>query len=129
MVTNREDSKVQSSSTNLDPRVAGLLCYLFGWISGLIFFLIEKEDHVVRFHALQSIFFNIGVSIIYITLSIFIGIIAVVPGINLLLVILPLLYFVLSIVFLVIWIMLMVRAYQGEEWKLPIIGDIAEQNS
>jgi len=128
MVEKSENNNV-SSSTNLDPRVASLLCYLFGWISGLIFFLIEKEDHGVRFHALQSIFFNIGVSIVYIALSILIGIFAAVPGINLLLIIVPLLYFILSIVFLVVWVMLMVRAYQGEEWKLPIIGDIAEQNS
>ena len=45
----------QSSGTNLDPKVAGALCYAFGWITGLVFFLIEKNDDFVRFHAMQSI--------------------------------------------------------------------------
>ncbi len=133
MIHINKENKTPSSSTNLDPRVAGLLCYLFGWIGGLIFLLIEKEDHTVRFHALQSIFFNIAVSIIYIAISITIGIILVVttaiPGVNLFLILLPILYTVLFMVFFVVWIMLMVRAYRGEKWKLPIIGDIAEQNS
>ncbi len=133
MIHINKENKTPSSSTNLDPRVAGLLCYLFGWIGGLIFLLIEKEDHTVRFHALQSIFFNIAVSIIYIAISITIGIILVVttaiPGVNLFLIFLPILYTVLFMVFFVVWIMLMVRAYRGEKWKLPIIGDIAEQNS
>jgi len=45
----------KKSSTGLESNVAGLLSYLVGWITGLIFFLIEQEDEFVRFHAMQSI--------------------------------------------------------------------------
>ncbi len=47
--------KVAGSTTSLEPNVAGLLCYLAAWITGLIFILIEKENKFVRFHAMQSI--------------------------------------------------------------------------
>ncbi|MDY6911523.1 MAG: zinc-ribbon domain-containing protein, partial [Chloroflexota bacterium] len=58
------------AGTGLDPKVAGLLCYLFGWISGLIFFLIEKEDRFVRFHAMQSIALCVVLIPVYILISI-----------------------------------------------------------
>ena len=45
----------KKSSTGLESNIAGLLSYLVGWITGLIFFLIEQEDEFVRFHAMQSI--------------------------------------------------------------------------
>src|SRR5215472_15274355 len=45
------------TSLGIRARTAGLLCYLFGWVTGLIFFLLEKENHFVRFHAMQSILF------------------------------------------------------------------------
>ena len=134
MIDNSEDNYAPSPSTNLVPGIAGLLCYLFGWISGLVFLVIEKENHTVRFHAIQSIFFNIGISIIYLTLSILTGILITVtsglPGAaNMIFILLQILFFIFTIIFFVIWIMLMVRAYRGEIWKLPLIGDIAEQNS
>src|SRR5688572_33412005 len=49
---------VAKSSTGLDENVASLLSYLFGWVSGLVFFLIEKDSRLVRFHAMQSILLN-----------------------------------------------------------------------
>ena len=115
------------TSTGMDPNVAGLLCYLFGWVSGLIFYLIEKDDKDIRFHAMQSILLSVAVIALGIVLNIILGVIGfIVPGIALLaLAIFPLFYLAL----LVIWIMLMVKAYQGEKWKLPIIGDIAEKNA
>ena len=50
------------SSTGLDENIAALLSYVFGWISGLIFFLIEKDSRLVRFHAMQSLLFNVLVA-------------------------------------------------------------------
>ena len=47
---------MDKTSTGLAENVAGLLCYVLGWISGLIFILIEPENKFVRFHAIQSIF-------------------------------------------------------------------------
>ena len=104
--------------TGLEPNVAGLLCYLFGWVSGLIFFLIEK-DSFVRFHAMQSIIFSAAVCV----LSIIFGILFMVPFVG------WILFTILWIGTLIIWILLMVKAYQGERWKLPVIGDLAEKYS
>src|SRR3954447_25021680 len=56
------------SSTGLEENVAALLSYVFGWVSGLIFFLIEKDSRLVRFHAMQSLLFNVLVGIIFFVL-------------------------------------------------------------
>lgn len=105
--------------TSLEPNVAGLLCYVFGWVSGLIFYLIEPDDKFVRFHAMQSIIF----SVIICVFSIVFGIMFMIPFVG------WILFTILWIGTLVIWILLMVKAYQGERWKLPVIGDFAEKYS
>jgi len=110
----------QSSGTNLEPNVAGLLCYVLGWITGLVFFLIEKDDDFVRFHAMQSIVLFGALTVVMIVL----GILTLIPYIWVLFVI------VISLLGLgafVLWIILMIKAYQGEKWKLPVIGDLAEK--
>ncbi|MDO8886563.1 DUF4870 domain-containing protein [Candidatus Oleimmundimicrobium sp.] len=115
----------QTSSTGMDPKVAALLSYLFGWVSGLIFFLIEKEDKYVRFHAMQSILLSVACIVIMIALNIILGILMFVADIfGIFFAIVSPLF---SLAFFVLWIMLMVKAYQGEKWKLPIIGDMAEK--
>jgi len=115
----------QTSSTGMDPKVAALLSYLAGWVTGLIFFLIEKEDKYVRFHAMQSILLSIAMFVIVIALNIILAMLAFIADIFGLL--LALVSPLLGLAFLVLWIMLMVKAYQGEKWKLPIIGDMAER--
>lgn len=103
------------TSSGMNQNVAGLLCYLAGWITGLIFFLIEKENKFVRFHAMQSMITFGALTVLFMALS-FIPIIgwALIP--------------ILMVVQLVLWILLMVKAYQGENFKLPLVGDIAEKN-
>jgi uncharacterized membrane protein len=103
------------TSTGMNQNVAGLLCYLAGWITGLIFFLIEKENRFVRFHAMQSI-------ITFGSLTVLFMVIGFMPFVNLILV--P----ILAILQVILWIILMVKAYQGELFKLPMIGEIAEKN-
>ncbi|MGE0875520.1 MAG: DUF4870 domain-containing protein [Burkholderiales bacterium] len=103
------------TSTGLQPNVAGLLCYLAGWITGLVFFLIEKENRFVRFHAMQSLITFGGLTALFIALGF-------IPLIGWLLI--P----ILGLVQLVLWILLMVKAYQGEHFKLPVIGELAEKN-
>lgn len=107
----------QSSGTSLEPNVAGLLCYIAGWITGLIFFLIEKDDDFVRFHAMQSIVTFGAITI----LSIVFGILFMVPFLGMIL------GTILWIGTIILWILLMVKAYQGERFKLPLIGDLAEK--
>lgn len=115
------------TSTGVEANVAALLSYVAGWITGLIFFLIEKDNKFVRFHALQSILVFGGLTVVFIVLSIISAIFMAVR----LYFFFPLfqaLYALIWLLGLVVWIILMVKAYQGEFFKLPVVGDIAEKN-
>lgn len=112
---------VGSGGAGLQPNVAAFLCYLFTWVTGLIFLLIEKENRMVKFHAYQAIGFGVAATVLW---FIFIPL-SFVPGLGLLITFIG--YPVLGIGFLVLWIILMVNAYQGKMIKLPIIGDMAAQ--
>jgi len=101
-------------STGLSPNVAGLLCYVALWISGIVFLIIEKESKFVRFHALQSIV-TFGI------LTVFQIVLSVIPFIG------GILVWLISILIIVLWIILMIRAYSGVMWKLPWVGNWAEQ--
>lgn len=123
------------SSTGLDENVAALLSYVFGWVSGLVFFLIEKDSRLVRFHAMQSLLLN-GVAIVF---GIAIWIISVVLLIitsqisgllsTLISVITGLIAFVFFIGILIGVILCLIKAYQGQYFKLPIVGNFAEKFS
>ena len=113
-------AKPTAVSAGIQPNVAGLLCYLVGWVTGLIFFLIEKENQFVRFHAMQSIVTFGGITVISIVLSI----LTLVPFIGILFLVLQILIGILAFV---LWILLMIKAYQGEKYKLPVVGDLAEK--
>jgi len=102
------------SSTGMDENVAGLLCYLVGWVSGLVFFLIEKDSKFVKFHAMQSI-------ITFVALTVIMWIANVIPLIG------WLIAGLVGLLALVLWIILMIKAYNGEKFKLPVIGDLAEK--
>ena len=114
--------KVAGSTTSLEPNVAGLLCYVLGWITGLVFILIEKENKFVRFHAMQSIVTFGAFTVLWIPFSIL-------SQMDILRVLFGILQAVTGILAFVLWIVLMIKAYQGERYKLPIAGDIAEKNS
>lgn len=95
-----------------DENIEGLLCYLLGWVTGIVFLLLEKENRFVRFHALQSLVVFLGLFVL-----------------NLIVGSIPLLGFLSPIIFLlalVLWILLMVKAFQGEKYKLPWVGEFAE---
>ena len=102
------------SSTGMEENVAGLLCYLVGWVSGLVFFLIEKDSKFVKFHAMQSI-------VTFVALTVIMWIANVIPLIG------WLIAGLVGLLALVLWIVLMVKAYRGEKFKLPVIGDLAEK--
>ena len=104
------------SSLGLDANVAACLSYVLGLITGIIFYVLEKENKFVKFHAMQSIVLFGAVFVLGIILPF-------IPVIGLIL--LPIVY----IGSIVLWILLMVKAYQGETFKLPIAGDMAEKNS
>ncbi|HEY6308600.1 MAG TPA: DUF4870 domain-containing protein [Candidatus Angelobacter sp.] len=116
-----------AASTGMSNNVAGLLCYLFGWLGGLIFLLIEpyKNDKTVRFHAFQSIFFCVALIGVYIVLFV-LGIILTVIHLGLLM--FPI-WLVLGLGIFAAWIFLMFKAYSNETFKLPVIGDLAAKQA
>jgi uncharacterized membrane protein len=123
------------SSTGLDENIAALLSYVFGWVSGLIFFLIEKDSRLVRFHAMQSLLFNILVGVVifvlWFVLFIFFLILSQISGVlsTVASLVSILLWVVISIAILVGWVMCLIKAYQKQYFKLPIIGNLAEKFS
>src|SRR5215213_4704335 len=123
------------SSTGLDENVAALLSYVFGWISGLIFFLIEKDSRLVRFHAMQSLLLNVAALVIGIVFwivavvsSLVVGYISSVLGF-IVWIIMVLVGTVLGIGLVVAAIISLIKAFQGQYFKLPVIGNYAEKFS
>lgn len=113
-----------SGGTGLAENVAGLLCYVAGWITGLIFILIDKRPFV-KFHAAQSIVL-FGAIIVVDILLVFLNVGSMFGG-WMVWVFSTLIWSVLWIGTFVLWILCMVKAYQGVRFKLPVVGDIAEK--
>jgi uncharacterized membrane protein len=138
---NPPPSQPGSSSSGiggLDPKVAAALSYI--WIVGVIFFFIEKENKFVRFHAMQSIIFGIANSVILVVLMVVAFVLTIVMGVGGAMVggalglIVSLLGWLIWLLFALVIIVLMlglvfaaVKAYQGQMFKLPIIGNMAEK--
>jgi len=105
---------MEKTSTGLTENVAGLLCYVLGWISGVVFLLIEQENKFVRFHAIQSI---VVFGILNIA-GIILGWIPIIGGVF---------SWIISVLVFILWIVLMVKAFQGTKYKLPWAGNFAEK--
>ena len=123
------------SSTGLDENIAALLSYIFGWLSGLIFFLIEKDSRLVRFHAMQSLLLNILVVVLAIVLWVAQIIFLIIGGMigdiagMLVWLVSTLIWAVFGIGILIAVVMCLIKAFQGQYFKLPIIGNFAEKFS
>lgn len=127
-----------SALGGMDPKVAAAISYI--WIVGLIFFFLEKENRFVRFHAMQSILFGVANSIILIVLMIVAMVLTVAFGIggamvgggigtlvSMLVWLIWLLFWLIAMVMFIGLIFAAVKAYQGQKFKLPIIGNMAEK--
>ena len=124
------------SSMNLEENIASVICYVGIWVTGIIFFFMEKENKTVRFHAMQSILTFIPLSILGWILG-WIGAPSVGwgsygyygysynPGIPALL----WLSWAIWVITGLLWLILVFKAYKGEKFKLPVIGDIAEKHA
>lgn len=106
----------KKTELGLDENIESLLAYSLGFITGIVFFLLEKKSELVRFHAMQSILCFVSIFI----MSLFFGMI---PFLGFLLGML------LSLGSVILWLVLMVKAYQGERFVLPVVGEIAEKYS
>lgn len=88
--------------------------YLLGFVTGIIFLLLEKQNRFVRFHAMQSTILFGGIFVANLALG-FIPILGWIVGL------------LLSLVAFILWIVLMWKAFQGEMYKVPYVGAIAEK--
>jgi len=100
------------TSTGIQPNVAGLLAYAGVVVSGIIFFVIEKENKFVKFHAMQSILLSVALFVLSVVLSF-----------------MPLLAPLVNLAGLALWIVCMIQAYQGKWFRLPVLGDIAAKQA
>jgi len=115
------------TGTGLAPNIASLLCYICMPITSIIFLVIEKQDPDVRFHAWQGTLFGAGYIIALIALQILAAIFGWIAGF--LGAIISFFVPVLWLVAFVVWILCLVKSYQGERWRIPVIGDIAAQKA
>jgi uncharacterized membrane protein len=117
------------SSTGLSANVAGLLCYVALWVTGIIFVVLEKKSKFVKFHAWQSIMTFGVLTVAHLVLSTILGAIAVAafsPGLA---VFAAVLGWIIGILMFILAIILIVQAYQGKMWKVPLAGDWAEKQA
>lgn len=121
----RPERSLRTGGTGLAPNVAGALSYLIGVVTGVLFLVLDKDEPFVRFHASQSIVFSLawfGVWIVSFVLDIALGAIPVIGWLVSLLLTLA-----IAVVGFVLWAYLMFRAYQGDEWELPFVGQYARK--
>ena len=104
------------TSMNLDENVAGALCYVLIWVTGIIFYIIEKDNKFVKFHAMQSI-------LVFLPLLIITWILMFIPFVG------WMISWLINILMFILWLVLMFKAYKGEKFKLPVVGDIAEKHA
>ncbi len=115
------------TSMGMDANVAAGLSYLFSIVGGLIFYFGEKQNRFVRFHAMQSILFSAFWIVLFIVFLIVQSILYATVILTPLALVLTCLTFLLPFAILVLWIILMVYAFQGKYFKLPVLGDYAEK--
>jgi uncharacterized membrane protein len=105
---------MEKTSVGLQENIAGLLCYVGFWVTGVIFLLLEPSNKTVRFHAFQSIITFALLNLAYFALYF-------VPVFG------WMINSLLGALVFILWVVFMVRTYQGQKWKLPGIGNLAER--
>ncbi|WP_256301951.1 DUF4870 domain-containing protein [Haloarchaeobius salinus] len=115
-----------TTESGLEPNVAGAVAYLFGFITGVAMLLIDGDNEFVRFHAIQSIAFNVVVVAVYVVLSFVTLFLSFLPVVgDLFSFLFGLFYPVVGLVTFLVWAFLLYKAYEGERFELPVIGSIA----
>ena len=119
----------REAGSSLAPNVAALLAYVLGFITGIIFLVLDpyKNDRFVRFHAYQSIFFSVALTVFWILWN---GIFwSMFMSVGFMWPILNLVSTLVSLGALVMWIFLMYKAYNNERFMIPIIGEFADRQA
>ena len=119
----------QATSAGISDNSAGAICYLFGFITGILFLVLApyNQNRNVRFHAFQSIFLNIAWFVIWIGVTIVSIILGHIPVLGA--IVSLLLGFCVWIGALVIWLYMMFKTYNGEMIVLPVIGPMAQKQA
>lgn len=104
----------EKQTTAQNQNLLGALAYLLGPITGVVLLLVEKQNKFIRFHAMQSTILFGGLFVA----NVILGFVPVLGWI---------VSTLLSLAALILWIVLMIKAFQGEMYKLPYVGEIAEQ--
>jgi len=119
---------VRDEAPVLNDKLVGVIAY-FTFIPPVILLLIEpfKNNRFIRFHAFQSIFLTIAALALWLALRLAFVVFALIPVIGHLLTLLFAMIFTLGL--FVLWILLLVKVLQGEKFKLPLIGDLAERQT
>jgi uncharacterized membrane protein len=105
---------MSETSTGLKENVAGVLCYVLGWASGIVFLIIEPNNKLIKFHAFQSI-------VVFGALTVAGMIFGWIPLIGIVF------SSLIGAVAFILWILLMVMASQDKKYKVPVAGDLAEK--
>jgi uncharacterized membrane protein len=105
---------MNQTSTGLQENVAGLLCYVLGWLTGIVFLVLEPNNKFVRFHAFQSI-------VVFAAVSVALGLLSWIPWIGI--------FFnrIILVIGFILWLVLIVTTSQGKKYKMPWAGDLAER--
>lgn len=113
------------AQSQMSENVAGLLCYILGWITGLIFYFVDKRPFV-RYHAAQSIVTFGGLHILSFVIGMFFGLSLLTGGFSAFSFGYGI-YWLIELTAFVLWIVLMVKAYQHERFRVPVAADLAEK--
>lgn len=111
----------KKTSLGLSENIEGALCYSFGFITGLIFLFLEDDNQFVKFHAIQSTIVFLPLFIIYIAI-IFLPMFGMIMNMMSWPVVVP----IFSFIIIIFWLFMMHKAFIGERYKLPLVGDFAE---
>ncbi|MGE5815958.1 MAG: DUF4870 domain-containing protein [Acidobacteriota bacterium] len=103
-----EPPLAETSSTGMDITLAAMLAYSLGWLTGALFLVLEKNSRFVRFHAWQSVLTFLPIFLMFWLLP---------------------LWFLAWPLVVAVWLLLMYKAFQGERFKLPVVGDIADRRA
>lgn len=104
------------SVLGLSPSMAAVLAYAGLFVSGILILAFERDNKFVRFHAMQSTVLFLLMLVASAVITWLFGWIFLIGG---------LIDLLLSSIFIGVWLFLMYKAYTGEEYKMPIIGDVA----
>jgi uncharacterized membrane protein len=115
----------QTSTTGIDARLASVLCYSVWWVTGGLFLLLERQHPTVRFHAAQSLVLFGAISVLLVVLGAFSAVALVLSSetYQFVRVIADLLWAGAA----VIWLVLVLRAWRGEAWRVPLAAALADR--